>query len=241
VGKRYHDWGFWGSEALFREQQVTAVITCFQIQLVTSESRSSHNTHDRQEVSWLMARSHNRGRYVQRQPSSKERSPIFGCRASPQMIVCKSPLQDPIAHDYLPIPCWSLVLHTYCRIIARTQAIYGLDCFIHTSPSVCSGSMYICVFYLFILHFITYIKTCHFIVRFALLWRIVYVFYINNARDVVTVLIIHAKYRSIYLHIFTNNTEVRTHNQVWLQLGTGVWLRGAEDRPLSESKALYTK
>jgi len=66
-------------------------------------------------------------------------------------------------------------------------------------------------------------------------------FHVNTARDVVTVLLIFAKYLSLYLHIFTHTfrgTHTQAHidwctistQEEWRQPGTGAWLRGAEER-----------
>ena len=60
------------------------------------------------------------------------------------------------------------------------------------------------------------LKTCHFAVCFTSLWTSISVFYFNTARDVVTVLLIFAKYLSLYLHIFTyrgTHTQAHTYNQ----------------------------
>jgi len=46
------------------------------------------------------------------------------------------------------------------------------------------------LFYLFVLHSVTCLKTCHFTACFTSLWTSVSVFYVNTARDVVTVLLI---------------------------------------------------
>jgi len=71
---------------------------------------------------------------------------------------------------------------------------------------------------------------------------------VNTARDIVTVLLIFAKYLSLYLHISHTHTEAHTHKHTciistqekWRQLDTGAWLRGAEEMLLSETKALHT-
>ena len=47
---------------------------------------------------------------------------------------------------------------------------------------------------------------------FTILWTSIPVFYVKTARDVVTVLLIFAKYLSLYLHIFTCTYRV-THTQ----------------------------
>jgi len=74
------------------------------------------------------------------------------------------------------------------------------------------------IFYLFVLHSVMCLKTCHFAVCFTILWTSIYVSYVDTARDVVTVLLIFAKYLSLYLYIFTctyrgTNTRARMHNQ----------------------------
>ena len=71
------------------------------------------------------------------------------------------------------------------------------------------------VFYLFVLHSITFMKTCHFAACFMILWTSISVFYVKT-RDVVTVLLIFAKYSSFYLHIFTC-TYRRTHTSTHVQ------------------------
>jgi len=62
------------------------------------------------------------------------------------------------------------------------------------------------------------LKTCHFAACFTILWTSISVFYVNTAHDVVTVLLIFAKYLSLYLHIFTctyrdTHTQVHMYNQ----------------------------
>ena len=62
------------------------------------------------------------------------------------------------------------------------------------------------------------LKTCHFAACFTILWTPISVFYVNTARDVVTVLLIFAKYLSLYLHIFTcmyrgTHTQAHMYNQ----------------------------
>ena len=72
------------------------------------------------------------------------------------------------------------------------------------------------VLYLFVLHFVTCPKTCHFAASFTSLWTSISVFYVNTARDVVTVLLTFAKYLSLYLHIFTC-THKGTHTSTQVQ------------------------
>ena len=62
------------------------------------------------------------------------------------------------------------------------------------------------------------LKTCHFATCLTILWTSISVFYVNTARDVVTVLLIFAKYLSLYLHIFTctyrgTHTQAHMYNQ----------------------------
>ena len=62
------------------------------------------------------------------------------------------------------------------------------------------------------------LKTCHFAACFTILWTSISVFYVNTARDVVTVLLIFAKYLSPYLYIFTctyrgTHTQAHMYNQ----------------------------
>ena len=68
------------------------------------------------------------------------------------------------------------------------------------------------VFYLFVLHSVTCLKTCHFGACFTMLWTSISVFHVKTARDVVTILLIFAKHLSLYLHIFTC-TSRGTHTQ----------------------------
>ena len=92
--------------------------------------------------------------------------------------------------------------------------------------------------YLCILYSVTCLKTCHFTACFTSLWTSISVFYVNTARDVVTVLLIFAKYFSLYLHIFTctyrgTRTQAHVYNQHTRGIatpGTGAWVRGAEER-----------
>jgi len=70
------------------------------------------------------------------------------------------------------------------------------------------------VFYLFVLHSVMCLKTCRFTACFMILWTSISDFYVNTARDVLTVLLIFAKYLSLYLHIFTctyRGTHTRAH------------------------------
>jgi len=74
------------------------------------------------------------------------------------------------------------------------------------------------VFYLFVLHSVTWLKTCHFAACFTSLWTSISVFYVNTARDIVIVLLLSAKYLSLYLHIFTctyggTHTQAHMYNQ----------------------------
>jgi len=53
---------------------------------------------------------------------------------------------------------------------------------------------------------------------FTILWTSILVFYVKTARDVVTVLLIFAKYLSLYVHIFTctyrgTHTQAHMYNQ----------------------------
>jgi len=62
------------------------------------------------------------------------------------------------------------------------------------------------------------LKTCHFAACFTILWTSIFVFYVNTARDVVTVSLIFAKCLSLYLHIFTctyrgTHTQAHMYNQ----------------------------
>ena len=66
-----------------------------------------------------------------------------------------------------------------------------------------------------VLHSVTCLKTCHFAACFTSLWTSISVCrYVNTAGDVVTVLLIFAKYLSLYLHIFTctyRGTHIQAH------------------------------
>ena len=75
------------------------------------------------------------------------------------------------------------------------------------------------VFYLFVLHSVKCLKTCHFTACFYVTMNIFSpVFYAKTARDVVTVLFIFDKCLSLYLHIFTctyrgTHTQAHMYNQ----------------------------
>ena len=61
-------------------------------------------------------------------------------------------------------------------------------------------------------------KTCHFAAGFTSLQASISVFYVNTARDVVMVLLIFAKYVSLYLDVFTctyrgTHTQAHMYNQ----------------------------
>jgi len=107
------------------------------------------------------------------------------------------------------------------------------------------------VFYLLVLHFVTCLKTCHFTACLTSLWTSISVFYVNTARDVVTVLLLFAKCLSLSVSTYTfshAHAEAHTHKHTriistqeeWRQPDTGAWLRGEEERPLLETKALHT-
>ena len=84
------------------------------------------------------------------------------------------------------------------------------------------------VFYLFVLHSVTCLKTCHFAACFTILWTSISVFYVKTTRDVVTVFLIFAKYLSLYLHIFictyrgthTHHSCTISTQEEWRQPGT---------------------
>ena len=90
------------------------------------------------------------------------------------------------------------------------------------------------VFYLFVLHFVTCLKTCNFTVCFMSLRTSISVFYHNTARDIVTVLLIFAKYLSLYHTVSHAHTRTHKHTCIistqeeWRQPGTGAWSGGAE-------------
>ena len=61
-------------------------------------------------------------------------------------------------------------------------------------------------------------ETCNFTACCTSLWTSISVFYVNTARDVVTVLLIFAKHFSLYPHIFTctyrgTHTQAHMYNQ----------------------------
>jgi len=64
------------------------------------------------------------------------------------------------------------------------------------------------------------------------------VFYVKVARDVVTVLLIFAKYLSVSYTFSHSHTKAHTHEHTYTistqekrrQPGTGAWLRGAKER-----------
>jgi len=81
------------------------------------------------------------------------------------------------------------------------------------------------VFYLFVLQSVTCLKTCHFATCLTILWTSISVFYVKTARDVVTVLLIFAKYLSLYLHIFTckyRGTHTQAHTGMYNQHTRGM-------------------
>ena len=75
-----------------------------------------------------------------------------------------------------------------------------------------------------LLYFFICIAFCHvsenfpLVPCFTILWTSISVFYVNTAHDVITVLLIFAKYLSLYLHIFTctyrdTHTQAHMYNQ----------------------------
>jgi len=101
------------------------------------------------------------------------------------------------------------------------------------------------VFYLFVLHSVTCLKTCHFNACFTSLWTSISF----------SMLILHATSSRFCLYLLNNHhftyifshahTEAYTHKHTciistqeeWRQLGAGAWLRGVEERLLLETKA----
>ena len=82
-----------------------------------------------------------------------------------------------------------------------------------TPPQSLEDGHIYCI-YLFVLHSVMCLKTCHFAACFTILYTSISIFYVNTARDVVTVLLIFAKCLSLYLHIFTctyRGTHTQTH------------------------------
>jgi len=78
---------------------------------------------------------------------------------------------------------------------------------------------------------------------FTMLWTFVSVFYVKTSRDVVTVLLIFAKYLSLYLHIFTC-THRGTHTQAHMYNQHTRGMATTRHRSLVERgrrKALYTQ
>jgi len=100
------------------------------------------------------------------------------------------------------------------------------------------------VFYLFVLHSVTCLKTCHFTACFTWLWTSISVFYCTSRFRLYLLNIYHFTYTFSHSH-----TEAHTHKHTctistreeWRQPDTGAWLRGAEERLLWETKALHTK
>jgi len=84
-----------------------------------------------------------------------------------------------------------------------------------------------------VLHSVTCLKTCHFAAYLTSLWTSIYVFYVNTARDVVTVLLIFAKYLSLYLHIFTC-TYRGTHTQAHMYNQHTTWMATTKHNSLVE-------
>ena len=91
-------------------------------------------------------------------------------------------------------------------------------------------------------------KTCQFTAHFMSFWTSISVFYINTARDVVTLCLYSLNiyhFTSIFSHA---HTEAHTHKHTciistqeeWRQPDTGACLRGAEEWVLLETKALHT-
>jgi len=81
------------------------------------------------------------------------------------------------------------------------------------------------VFDLFVLHSVMCLKTCHFTACFTSLWTSISVFYVNTARDVVTGLLIFAKFLLLYLRIFTcthrgKHTQTHMYHQQTRGLAT---------------------
>jgi len=76
-------------------------------------------------------------------------------------------------------------------------------------PEVWNTDTFI-VFYLFVLHSVTCLKTCRFAACFTMLWTSISVFYVNTARDVVTVLLIFAKYHHFSYTFSHAHTEAHT-------------------------------
>jgi len=89
---------------------------------------------------------------------------------------------------------------------------------IQDPPPESRRQTHLIVFYLFVLHSVTCLKTCHFTACLTLLWTSISVFCVNTACDVVTVLPIFAKYLSLYLHIYKiiyrgTHTQAHVYNQ----------------------------
>ena len=103
--------------------------------------------------------------------------------------------------------------------------------------------------YLFVLHSVTCLKTCHFTACLTSLWTSISVFYVNTACDVVTVLPILLNIYHFTYTITKSYTEAHTlkhtctisTQEEWRQPDTIAWLRGAEERLLSGTKRSHTK
>ena len=94
-------------------------------------------------------------------------------------------------------------------------------------------------FNLFVLHFVTCLKTNHFAACFTILYTSISIFYVNTARDVVTVLLIFAKCLSLYLHIFTctcrgTHTQTHMYNQHTRGMET-TWHRSLVERGIRKA------
>ena len=98
--------------------------------------------------------------------------------------------------------------------------------------------------------FVTCMKTCHLSACFTSSWTSISALYVNTARDVITVLLIFAKYLSLQVTYTISHARAEAHThkhtctistqEEWRQPGTGAWLRGANEGPLLETKALHT-
>ena len=118
------------------------------------------------------------------------------------------------------------------------------------SPSRVQKTDTFTVFYLFVLHSVTCLKTCHFTACFTSLWTFISVFYFYYCtwcRHGFAY--ICQTFITLPTHFLHAHTEAHTHKhtciistqEAWRWPGTSVWLKGAEEPLLLETKALHTQ
>jgi len=109
-----------------------------------------------------------------------------------------------------------------------------LGIIIQDPPPESGRRTHLLYFYLFVLHSVMCLKTCHFAAGFTIPRTSIFIFLVNTARDVVTVVLIFAKYLSVYLHIFTctyrgTHTQEHMYNQYTRGMET-TWHRSLVER-----------